>query len=316
MENIYKIPIKFVLLSGVDIFLMASENSSKYVKTMEIVMFLNLFLVLIATLQIYIFFFDSENDVKQRFSNLTFMCVGIESITKFIGSVWQREKIMKIISDFIDIHSSLEKDEKQSFHLQTKWLKNFSLIFGMSYVITLMLFNTTPILIMLSKIIINGQTELLSPYFFWWPFAIDGKFFFITYFYQVYTGWAVTLNSIGMDLIFYNAMCNIATLYEILNVRLENFLNRKILNKNELKELVAMNLKIDKQCKSLDRILGIQVFVHILVASLIICTTGIIVMTQEDAVIISKFCSILITNLCNTFILCWFGNRVEIMVGI
>lgn len=274
-------------------------------------MFINLFVAITGTLQVYVFFFDSRNDIDQRFSNLAIMGVSLEASLKLINSILKKEKIKKLIREFTEIYFTLENHEKKGFETQTEWFRKSSLVLAITHVTTLAMFSIIPVLLMVHQHILKGEFKLLRPYNSWWPFKSEGKLFFFTYFCQIYIAAIGSFNSIGIDIMISGVISNITLLYKILNFRLKKFVTTKNFSRDEIVNFVDFSIKISKKCDELDQTMGITVLARVFIASMIISVTVMIFMTQDDVIMVAKFCGILLMNLIATFKICHFGNQVE-----
>lgn len=305
METFYKISLTLTSFIGIEI----GQQRKSFVNLMSII---NLTVATLTVFQESTFIINRNRDTRKDFIStiLSLVCflIAFESMIKHYTALYFRELIKNMISDFGEIYSQLSERERKLFKGQEKILVKFSKIFIISTLILVTIFNLSPIIVMVLTYATEGVKLYLYPFDFWWPFdPIEN--FTSTYIFVMYCGYNSTLTVIGHDVLYMTMVTNISIYYEILSERVPELINNY--NLKELKNTVDTHLKINDQVIKLNRVFGIALIAHILLASLIICSTGLVAVTQTDIFIFVKFFGVLVVSFCRTFSFCWLGNKIE-----
>lgn len=308
MDNYYKTTLR--TLAGLGINLGHFKN-----KFIKIIMLINLVVSFLTLLQECLFLIDEKQLMIQRTCVVPCILNVFEAAFKYCNGIYHDDKIKKVMDSLDEVYEKMEEDEKARFKTASFKLRRLAVFFGSTNMIVVWIFNLFPIIMMLKIYIQMGVVVYLYPFFFWWPFN-STDYFISTYLYQVYCGQMATLQILIFDVLYMMILCQIIVHYRHLSASFNKLIDD--LARSPSKEskarfnyLVEVQLKLNADVDLMNRIYGAPLLLHVLLASLIICFTGLLMVTESEVLVLIQFCSVGIISLIHTYVLCWFGDQIE-----
>lgn len=306
MKNFYGRTLKVIWALGLDIGSIGGKHLNK-------VLWTNLILVLMNIVQQFIFIYDVENNFIDRLTIVPCIFNATLAFFKFVNSIRCKNRIQSVMENMNKLHEEMDTEEKEILARNLIPLRKVSIAFGVGYVALGSIFNFAPLLNMLQIFLTSGNFVLLHPYFAWFP--IDwNEYYFSTYLYQFYFVQIAACISVIFDMLYTMILCLIIAHYAVLGDafnRLVDGMNAKPENNKRFIHLVETQLTLHQQCDELNKIYGFTFLIHVLVVSITICFTGFVVVTQRDIFTLANNFTFLATVLNHTFVLCWFGGKIE-----
>jgi hypothetical protein len=151
----------------------------------------------------------------------------------------------------------------------------------------------------------------LHPFPFWYPFNAN-DYFVLTYAHEMLCGFIAVIQIAVTDVLYLIMVSKVIGIFVTLQKSIEEIINEKeVDNCQKLNKIIDFHVETNRICNSLNDCFGIPILTHVGLASIIICFTGFVALTQKDVMLIVQFISVLLTSILHTFLFCWFGSKVE-----
>jgi hypothetical protein len=307
-EEFYKMPFDLCSIMGLNFGKFEKNKKENLLTILKFGSLVNIFLTIV---QEFIYFTDGRNPPIDRLRLIAFLSYMIEAFTKFLSAILQEKKIKEIIISIEEIHHSMEFRQQSILDGTAKPLRDLSQWVGISYILIIQLFNILPALIMLKIFLFGEESVHLHPFPFWYPFNAN-DYFVPTYIYEMMCGFFAVIAISVTDVLYLMIVSKIIGIYDVLVDSVEELINQnEVENQEKFKEIIEMHVEVNRQCDLLNDCFGIPILVHVGLASVIMCFTGFVVLTQNNIMVIVQFASVLCVALGHTFLFCWFGNKVD-----
>jgi odorant receptor len=314
MDGFYQIALRCMAGIGLNFGHYKDWSTQTWIK---VIMYINLLVVASTLLQEFVFLVDSRNLTVQRLCVVPCILNVGEAAFKYINGIYHGKEIKRVMNSLDEIYDKMNREEKSRFKVFSFKLRRIAIFFGSTNMIVIWLFNLLPIILMLNNYFSSGIWVFLYPFFFWWPFK-STDYFISTYLYQVYCGQIATFQMLILDVLYMMIVSQIVTHYRHLGESFNNFITSASESKENMQEynkkfryLVEIQIKLNSNCDSINKIYGLPHLVHVCFATLIICFTGLLAVTQSELSVLIQFGSVLVISLIHTFFLCWFGDKIE-----
>lgn len=310
MEKYYGKTLKVCWALGFDVGNLGGKHLKKVLRINFLIVFLTLF-------QQFFFLVDADNDFVERLTIAPCLINAVLATIKFVNSVYYCDKIKQVMTTINKLYEGMDSKEQESLTITFAPLRKISIAFGVVYIALGSLFNFAPLLNMLHIYLTSGQLVLLHPFFAWFP--IDwNEYYFSTYLYEFYFVQLAACISVIFDVLYTMILGLIISHFHLLGEFFKKLVeemndtkNVSVEHERRFKHLINVQLTLHRQCDELNRIYGPTFLLHVLVVSVTICFTGFVVSTQTDVFIIANNFTFMSTVLIHTFVLCWFGEKIE-----
>lgn len=314
MDGYYTIALRCMAGIGLNFGHFKGLRTQKLIK---VLLKVNLLVTLISVLQQVIFLVDDKNLSMQRLCVVPCILNVGEAATKYINGIYYGVQIKAVMDSLGEIYDKMNAAEKLRFKVSSFKLRRIALFFGYANLSVIWIFNLLPIIMMLKIFLSANVWVKIYPFFVWWPFE-STNYFISTYLYQIYSGQMATFQMLTLDVLYMMILSQIVTHYRHLSDNFNKFIEKASESKSitqqdkeEFKYFVEVQLKLNSHCDEMNRIYGLPLLVHVFFATLIICFTGLLVVTQTEVLVLIQFFSVLTISLIHTFVLCWFGDKIE-----
>lgn len=278
---------------------------------------LNIMILCTAMTQELTFVLDDRNTILDRLVGLpVIFCVSV-SYPKYGSVIYYKNLIKSIMLRLDEIYERMENEEKFRFEVLSYQHRKLAVIFAMGYMIALWNFNLLPILEMILTYQLTGESVKLRPFMFNYPFDAN-KYYVLTYIHECICGQFSTLKIVFPDVLYMMILSMILAHFKHLSDNFKNLINqaasdKKWTKKNQetLKYLIGVHESLNEFCITLNRIYGFPLLVHFIVVCFMICFSGLLIVTQDDLILLSKFILFLVVVLVQSYFLCWFGNKID-----
>lgn len=310
MEKYYGKSLKVILALGLKL----GNFQGKHYKKL---LFLNLFLSVVTIVQLVEFLLIDENNLIDKFTVVPGVLNCTLALTKFVTSIFHQKRIKHVMETMNELYEKIESGDRKIFHTSLKKLRRVSITFGAGYLSISSALCLAPLLKMLQKYYADGTLFLIHPYFCWFPFDWN-EYFVSTYLYQCYCGIMSAAQSIIFDVLYTLILTQVVSHFSHVKNSFNQLINEmseteniKDEHRKRFRELINLQLILHQQCDELNDIFGLSYFTHFLIMSLSVCFSGFIIITQPDTFIRTTFCVFMAMVLNHTFILCWFGDKID-----
>ncbi|XP_047993575.1 putative odorant receptor 92a [Leguminivora glycinivorella] len=197
-----------------------------------------------------------------------------------------------------------------------EFLKAVIKALGTINVVTLVLFSTSPLLLMALEYKKLGKIEFLLPFLIIYPFIdpYDIHYWPFAYVHQVWSTYLVLTQVSGTDCIFYTCCTSICTQFRLLQVDIENIITERHFDENEFQEkfkkLTVRHESIMQLVGHVERIYTKSTLFNFVTSSFMICLTGFNVTAIGDVAFALSFLAFLLMSLMQIYLLCFYGDMV------
>lgn len=310
MEKYYGRSLKVILALGLKIGNFKGEHFEK-------IMLLNLLVSVLTIIQEIKFIADTENNLIDKFTVVPGILNCTLALAKFINAIYNRERIKAVMKTMDELFDEVSSEDQEAFYSTLLGLRRVSVIFGAGYMTISSVLCAAPLLKMLQIYFADGALVLLHPYLVWFPFDWD-KYFISTYLYQCYCAIMSAAQSIIFDVLYTLIVsqivahfCHLKNSFKLLNDGVSAVKWNKKKFRNRFRNLIKLQVILYQQCDEMNNIFGPTYLIHFLIMTFSLCFSGFVIITQPDTFILTTFCVFITMVLNHTFILCWFGDKIE-----
>lgn len=307
-EEYYKMPFNLCVILGLNFGKFENHGGWILLRILKVVAFLNIVFTIIQEL---LYFADGSNPPGERLRIVAFISYMFEAFIKISSATIQEEKIIEVINNIEDIRHKMSSKQQSMLDASAQRLRDLSNLVGTSYIILIQMFNILPALIMLKMYFMNEEMVFLHPFPFWYPFDPD-NYFKSTYTYEMFCGLMAVIAIAVIDALYLMIVSRIIGIYDVLVASIQDIINlNEVHESDKFKKIIEMHVEVSNQSNILNSCFGVPTFVHIILASIIVCFTSFVASTQKEIMVILQFCSLLLVSLMHTFLFCWFGHQVD-----
>lgn len=253
---------------------------------------------------------------------MAYCAIAVMGLLKLYIIYLKRDVIRQIKKDLFEIFPRTLKNQQKyevclkSEILQTNLImKHYSTLF----MILILMFNSLPLV---ESFIYFYQTSIWIgnfPFHIWSYFNDKSSYvtFAITYIVQDWSGFNTVCSTTAVDILLCVYISHICLQFEMVN---QDFSKLTFVNHKEDADVMIQNVqrhqKIIIIASELEEVYSLIVLLNFIGSTFLICVTGFMAVSGINLYRLLKFSAFLFSSLIQTFVLCWYGNRMIISVSI
>jgi hypothetical protein len=307
-EQYYQMPFDLLTIVGINFGKFANDEKINLLRLLKFGALVNIVLTIAQEL---IYFADGSNPSVDKLRIVAFASYMFEAFTKFTCATFQEQKITDIINSIENIRHKMTLKQQSILDSSAQPLRDTSQWVGIAYIVCIQLFNILPAIIMLKMYLFGEESVYLHPFPFWYPF-IANDYFVSTYIYEMLCGFIAVIAISVIDVVYLMMMSKVIGIFDALVFSIEEIINQNEVGEHDkFNKIIDIHVDTNRVCNSLNRVFGFPILVHVGLASVIMCFTSFVALTQKDIMLIVQFVSVLSASVLHTFLFCWFGTKVD-----
>lgn len=157
--------------------------------------------------------------------------------------------------------------------------QKLSNLFGVMAMGAVNAFLLLPLVVMIYSKLVNGVEVFIHPFFFWWPFVLNIRFFKSIYIYQIYCGHACVVYAIISLQLFTLFILNISGHFyrigERIRIIVDEFDGKNVkVFEEKLFKIIEIHRELIECSESIAKIYTDVCILHVVLGGIIICFTG------------------------------------------
>ncbi|XP_013195067.2 uncharacterized protein LOC106138459 [Amyelois transitella] len=270
--------------------------------------------------------YDGTSKGILNFTEITYVAPGtmltiIANFKAFFAYAYEN-KIKTLINNLrkldqdIDV-SKLNETEMLKVKSAVNFLNRVIRILNVLNIMMLLVYDLSPIVLMITKYYKTKVLELMLPFLDIYPFySFDLRWWPFLYIHQIWAEAIVLLQICSVDYLFYICCTYIRIHFILLQYQIEQIVPHygSYVDYIEFEEnfvrLIKCHQDLISTANMLEVIISESTLSNFVISSIVICLTGFNVMTTNDFAAIMTFITFLFMSLLQVFFLCFFGDML------
>lgn len=232
----------------------------------------------VVTVQSFLFLFLMESNHSLKLKSLTGVLFAGQGLVKHFAIVHKQQKIAEMIQDLKTLRSQLDPINKLKTESFLKRMRKICITLFITANACVWILEIVPLLGILVEFMTKGEFTQILPFGVWLPFD-QTKYFFTTYFYQIYWGHLISAIPNIMDQLFFLILVDIISQFDRFGEQIEDIINNSTkesfaLTRENLRKFIAKHIKLINLVDDINAIYGIPLLAQILSASGVIGLVG------------------------------------------